>query len=252
MSEPADNVVRLPRDWLGPKDWLEPRDELVPLGRPAASREADAESSHGADAFWSESSAAIQDAVQAPGWGATWGQDGSDDVRADRSGIRILGRLRSSKRHTLVAAALVVLGVASLIGALQPVGSTARRPLAVAGHRALGSTAHAASSSSVVGRSQAQDRVGHARVTASARERPSSHASPIRSRPTGVRPDTAAPTGTQTVAVSQPVTPSASTAPAASPAAGSSGDGGSGGGAPASSGPGPVGAGAPFGPGRLG
>jgi hypothetical protein len=56
-------VVRLPRDWLGP------REELVPVG-PAALRGLAAPFDDGlpptAEAFWSEDSAALHDAVRAP------------------------------------------------------------------------------------------------------------------------------------------------------------------------------------------
>lgn len=56
-----DNVVRLPRDWIGP------REELIPFG-PAADRQAAEDDSAPPSAadFWGEESAAIQDAVQAP------------------------------------------------------------------------------------------------------------------------------------------------------------------------------------------
>jgi hypothetical protein len=57
---PGDNVVRLPRDWLGP------REELVPLeGTTGAAASAGAPPR--ADDFWGEDSASLQDAWQAPG-----------------------------------------------------------------------------------------------------------------------------------------------------------------------------------------
>jgi len=59
-----ENVIRLPRDWLGPPE------ELVPIGPAARARaaqlEADGAPPPAADAFWSEDSAALHDAVQAP------------------------------------------------------------------------------------------------------------------------------------------------------------------------------------------
>ena len=59
-----ENVIRLPRDWLGPPE------ELVPIGPAARARAAQRELDGGtpptADAFWSEDSAALHDAVQAP------------------------------------------------------------------------------------------------------------------------------------------------------------------------------------------
>ena len=56
-----DNVVRLPRDWLGP------REDLVPFG-PSAQNQPDRpplDLPLTADAFWSESSASVHDALQA-------------------------------------------------------------------------------------------------------------------------------------------------------------------------------------------
>jgi hypothetical protein len=58
-----ENVIRLPRDWLGPPE------ELVPIGPAARARAAQLEADApppAADAFWSEDSAALHDAVQAP------------------------------------------------------------------------------------------------------------------------------------------------------------------------------------------
>ncbi len=56
--EAQPNVVRLPRDWLGP------RDELVPFG-PRGGTPTDDRPTSAAD-FWGEQSAAIHDALQAP------------------------------------------------------------------------------------------------------------------------------------------------------------------------------------------
>lgn len=53
-----DNVVRLPRDWLGP------RDEFTPFGPSANGQSAD--SAPTADAFWGEDSSSLQSAVEAP------------------------------------------------------------------------------------------------------------------------------------------------------------------------------------------
>jgi hypothetical protein len=59
-----ENVIRLPREWVGPLE------ELVPIGPGARARAAQREAETGmptaADAFWSEDSAALHDAVQAP------------------------------------------------------------------------------------------------------------------------------------------------------------------------------------------
>ena len=53
-----DNVVRLPRDWLGP------RDELIPLGSSANGHSAARRPS--ASDFWGEASSSLQSAVEAP------------------------------------------------------------------------------------------------------------------------------------------------------------------------------------------
>lgn len=51
-----DNVVRLPRDWLGP------RDELIPLGSSANGHSG----AQTASDFWGEASSSLQSAVEAP------------------------------------------------------------------------------------------------------------------------------------------------------------------------------------------
>jgi hypothetical protein len=64
LTRSEENVIRLPRDWLGPPE------ELVPIGPAARARAAQRELEDGlppaADAFWSEDAAALHDAVQAP------------------------------------------------------------------------------------------------------------------------------------------------------------------------------------------
>jgi hypothetical protein len=53
----AENVVRLPRDWVGPPE------ELVPMGSRARARERE-EIIPGADDFWGEGAAAVHGAIQ--------------------------------------------------------------------------------------------------------------------------------------------------------------------------------------------
>ncbi len=64
LTRNEENVIRLPREWLGPPE------ELVPVGPAAraraAQRELDGATPPAADAFWSEDSAALHDALQAP------------------------------------------------------------------------------------------------------------------------------------------------------------------------------------------
>lgn len=55
----GDNVVRLPRDWLGP------RDELIPFG-PSADFKDDSALPSSADDFWGEDSSALQTALEKP------------------------------------------------------------------------------------------------------------------------------------------------------------------------------------------
>lgn len=63
-GQQQDNVVRLPRDWIGP------RDELVPFGPRAWGEEGDGVPAEGATLapadFWSENSNSLHDAVQGP------------------------------------------------------------------------------------------------------------------------------------------------------------------------------------------
>jgi hypothetical protein len=109
---PANKVVRLPRDWLGP------RDELVPFGAETPPPVADAPPS--AADFWGERSADVHDALQGPpadsaaddepGRGAQRGP-----VRRDRIGWpRIRVGTMPRRRAIAVAAAgtAVVFGVA--------------------------------------------------------------------------------------------------------------------------------------------
>jgi hypothetical protein len=256
-NDPADNVVRLPRDWLGPRDWLEPREELVPLGRSVAGRSGahaephrpapdQTEGSSGADAFWSESSAAIQDVVQAPGW--------DEEARAGTvlSATALRSRLRSSRRVLLAVGVVALLGLAGLGGVLRFQRPTpTQRRFALAERPLSAADASAPSARLVPHRSRA--RAGPVRLTAITRERESSRASALRARRSESRPATAAPLHAQSVGESQIVSasPSVSTSPPpaqASPDANlASADGASS--SPAS---GPVGPGAPFGPGHVG
>jgi hypothetical protein len=59
-NDSDDNVVKFPRDWLGP------REELVPFGPSAGTAPPDDELPRSADDFWGEQSSAVHDAVRAP------------------------------------------------------------------------------------------------------------------------------------------------------------------------------------------
>lgn len=110
MARRRTNVVRLPRDWLGP------RDELVPFGPRASSDDAE-EPPPSAEDFWGERSAAIHDALQAPA-------DGFVASVGAQTGRRVDRRPPAAAVGGLAIALLVVIGVLSTV--LGPSG--ARRP----------------------------------------------------------------------------------------------------------------------------
>ncbi len=94
-----DNVVRLPRDWLGPREDLIPfgtSSEPGPSGGPAPT----------ADDFWGESSAAVQDAVQ------------RDAVQRPPTPARSAGRPRSLARGRALLVGLVAVAAAAVLAVL--------------------------------------------------------------------------------------------------------------------------------------
>ena len=117
-----DNVVRLPRDWLGP------RDELVPFG-PSADRDEGEQRQEevgsapadpvSPDDFWGERSAALQGALDEP--------DGTTVESAHAARVR--ERLRGPAIAALgaTAVALVVLACLSLFGQSPSRGRPAAR-----------------------------------------------------------------------------------------------------------------------------
>jgi hypothetical protein len=112
--------VRLPRDWLGP------RDELVPIGPPARARPAAPEPDvpPTADAFWSEDSAALHDAVQAPPEG-TWAPIDSL-ASSPRRHVRLPLQSGRRPRTALAGTAVVIALTLAVIGyADKPGASTA-------------------------------------------------------------------------------------------------------------------------------
>jgi hypothetical protein len=109
-ARPRANVVRLPRDWLGP------REELVPFGPRASSEDAE-EPPPSADDFWGERSAAIHDALEAPA-------DSARVTAAARSLRRFDRRPRSTVIGGLAIALLVVIGIVSTVSG----PGAARRP----------------------------------------------------------------------------------------------------------------------------
>jgi hypothetical protein len=121
-----ENVIRLPRDWLGPPE------ELVPIGSAARSRPTQRAPEHdmppAADAFWSEDSAALHDALEAPDPGVGERHAPPVGLVEPVAGLRLprairlphLGALRSRGappwRWSLSALGAVVLSVAAVIG----------------------------------------------------------------------------------------------------------------------------------------
>jgi hypothetical protein len=121
-----ENVIRLPRDWLGPPE------ELVPIGSAARARAAQRDPEHdmppAADAFWSEDSAALHDALEAPDPGVGERHAPPVGLVEPVAGLRLprairlphLGALRSRGappwRWSLSALGAVVLSVAAVIG----------------------------------------------------------------------------------------------------------------------------------------
>jgi hypothetical protein len=95
----SDNVVRLPRDWLGP------RDELIPFG-PSADGAPESDSPPTADDFWGEDSSAIQTALEAPafvdpGWGAASRARARDGFRTRTRAVSVLGGVAAALLVTL-------------------------------------------------------------------------------------------------------------------------------------------------------
>jgi hypothetical protein len=118
-----ENVIRLPRDWLGPPE------ELVPIGPAARARaaqlEADDAAPPAADAFWSEDSAALHDAVQAPPGGvqeplgppAGLVDPDASQLRLRAGGLARLGGVpRMRMRWAAIAVPTVLLLVLAAIG----------------------------------------------------------------------------------------------------------------------------------------
>jgi hypothetical protein len=115
------NVVPFPRDWLGP------REELVPLGRPSrgptTQPDPDDDLPPAAEAFWSEDSAALHDAVQAPAVSLD-----APSVPAARSRVSLSGL-----KWALAAVAAVVLVVLAVIGTTERAPGT--KPASVHHHQ---------------------------------------------------------------------------------------------------------------------
>jgi hypothetical protein len=209
-SERDENVVRLPREWIGPLE------ELVPIRPATEAREQSAEIvgdevPPAADAFWSEDAGALHNAVQAPP-GAASGLPEPAVVpsRAAGTGGRLRVRLRPPwaalwsrcgrlrPAHMGAVAAVAVLVLVAAIGTLWESGpggapaSRARHDLARVGNPGAqtrrpsipirGAAAEGAATSAAAHRSAGLDRSGHRVV--SGRHR-GAFRKPLRGHPRG-------------------------------------------------------------------
>jgi hypothetical protein len=132
-SPTSDNVVRLPRDWLGP------RDELIPFG-PSADSADDSVSPPTADDFWGEDSSSIQTAVEAPafvdpGWGAGSRARAREGFHTRARAVSVLGGVAAALLVTLA----VVSGGSSPKPASQGLLAT-RPPRSIKGSNLAGLT----------------------------------------------------------------------------------------------------------------
>lgn len=268
------NVVRLPRDWLGP------RDELIPFGgsRDDELDSAPVSSPPKADDFWSEGSATVQHAWSAPAVADSASLDATADLASDAPPPHALSRATVAVavwRRTRLRA---VAGVAVATAAVVVVAATVAPPAHHApdarlageaaaigvGHGAkTGSGSHgggnpapgtngsqarfslddqlAAAVRSEVRRARVRARAQRAIKARAARARKArEQAAAAQTTPVAARSTAAAPPTTGYVApYVAPSTPSSVSSDTSSGASGNSSSG-------------PSGAGAPFGPGRLG
>jgi hypothetical protein len=276
------NVLQFPRDWLGP------RDELVQIGTTAGSAALDGVESDprlepeptsppGADDFWGEGSAALQDALQAPARAEPACELRHRALPAPRRRWNLApGRAPTLVGLGVAAVACAAVGFAvALIGtASRPAAGHKRTPALAAGPaHVLGSwliPPHDLASARTSGRTKrhlakprssravhARSRPTHSRPrqvrAPRAASRPSSGSQPVSS--SAVAPATASPAPTQNNGspVSSGLDAGSTTSSGSSSRVDSSSGSGSGSGGSANTSPaGPIGPGAAFGPGQLG
>ena len=268
LTRNEENVIRLPRDWLGPPE------ELVPIGPAARARAAQRGIENGtpptADAFWSEDSAALHDAVQAPPDAGGERLEPPVGLVPPVAGPHIpalnrLPRLRSpsggrrvsrlSRRWSLVALpAVALLVVVALIGRTQGPASHPATS-ALHGRTAASSTSGSLAASDDAAAEKFIAQVKHQLRQATARQQ-ATRRGHARTHARGARPTKAhhrAPTHHATPAPAPTVTEGAATpvathssAPVSTsttPAASTASTSGSGGSKPATGPPGPIGIG---------
>ena len=144
-SNGGENVVRFPREWIGPLEDLVPIRPATPAD-PHPTNAVDDELPATADAFWSEDAGVLHTPVQAPVDRSGDIEAANGDVRrAEEAGRRMrIGRLRSRfgrvhRRQLGVAAVAVPLVAMAVIGTLW--GSVPGGSSPSAGHHSPASTA---------------------------------------------------------------------------------------------------------------
>lgn len=253
-EDPADNVVRFPRDWFGPTE------DLVPFGPRASEPRADdldQPAPARADDFWGEDAAAIHDVLEAPE------PDAEEPtviklVSPPRPGPGHPSARRRAGRAIAIAAAVVacsLLGVARFwpaggTGSLRASGTNARGlpllrlPAVVIDPLVWQSARHGTSTKRAGVSVRRRVRAGPAHESPTLTAGHASNGTPVR---TQVRePSARSSTGYSEPARATPVSSTGGAASSSGASGGGSGAGGSA--APA----GPQGPGAPFGPGQLG
>lgn len=121
-----DNVVRLPRDWLGP------RDELIPIGSSAngQSDRSEAGLPPTADDFWGEESSLLQSALEAPPRAALANRAPPVPAPAvDAPGAPRPRKRRVGRRPALAAAGLACGGLVAAV-TVGLLGGGGQRPVA--------------------------------------------------------------------------------------------------------------------------
>jgi len=186
------NVVRLPRDWLGP------REELVPVG-PAAGPAAPLGEDGlppTAEAFWSEDSAALHDAVRAPtGQPASqWGAQGrppsrrprARPARRSRMGRHSMPRVPAVKLRPSPRWALLTLPIGALL-VVALLGSTAKPASPQAGRQSASAAAPRQAVSGAAARLSVSPAAAHAAEQRSVTSTPRQHRGHAASAPAHAR-----------------------------------------------------------------
>jgi len=254
------NVVPFPRDWLGP------REELVPIGtareEEAAQPDTNDQAPLGAEAFWSEGSALVQDAFRGPAWDDRHLRPEPSPVQARAAGHRIArgGRLLRSRVPRLVRRMAAGQRPSSrVLSRVQPIHALATCGLlmVVIVFLDVGLGSIDARRSAGKSRPPASPAQSAGSRSAAAGTPPILAQGPVRSvqRPARVQTASGGKAGSHSPGPAPPRSGAANGQPARYVTTGSgSGSGASGGEATSGggTGAGPVGPGAPFGPGRLG